>query len=107
MIAGISSRLKAEATVYLKLRMAGEVADVPEGVRLALEERDDYGATGSEGGGASDSALEEGNDELLVSADLAVHVGGLAADVGEVEDDVVVLLAGDGGGELGGIDAVY
>ncbi|KAI6751044.1 hypothetical protein HG530_013958 [Fusarium avenaceum] len=63
--------------------VTGQIAHVPEGVWLALEERDDDGGAGGQGWYG---ALEEGDEERLVVADLAVHVCGLASDVGEVED---------------------
>lgn len=106
-VARVRDHLEAETVLELEPRVAGEVADVPEGVGLALEEGDDDGAAAGEGrGGRGEGALEEGDEELLVVADLAVDVGGLAADVGEVEDDSVVGGAGDGGRELCGVDAV-
>lgn len=66
--------------------MAGQVADVPERVGLALEQRDDDGAARGE---RQHGALEELDQQLLVVADLAVDVRALAADVREVEDDAV------------------
>lgn len=106
-IARVRGGLEAKAALELQPRVAAEVADVPEGVRLALEEGDDDGATSGEGrGGRAEGALEEGDEELLVVADLAVDVGRFAADVGEVEDDSVVGGAGDGGRELCSVDVV-
>lgn len=106
-IARVRVGLEAKAALELEAGVAAKVADVPEGVGLALEEGDDDGATGGErGGGRGEGALEEGDEQLLVVADLAVDVCGLAADVGEVEDDSVVGDAGDGGRELGGVDIV-
>lgn len=106
-VARISRRLEAKAALELEPRVAAEVADVPEGVGLTLEEGDDDGAAAGEGrGGRGEGALEEGDEELLVVADLAVNVCGFAADVGEVEDDAVVGGAGDGGRELCGVDVV-
>lgn len=106
-IARVDSRLEAKAALELQPRVAAEVADVPEGVGLALEEGDDDGTLRGEGrGGRGEGALEEGDEELLIVADLAVDVGRLAADVGEVEDDSVVGGAGDGGRELCGVDVI-
>lgn len=106
-IARVRVCLKSKAALELEAGVAAEVADVPEGVGLALEEGDDDGAAaGERGGGRGEGALEEGDEQLLVVADLAVDVCGLAADVGEVEDDSVVGDAGDGGRELGGVDVV-
>lgn len=106
-IARVRVCLKSEAALELEAGVAAEVADVPEGVGLALEEGDDDRAAASKGGrGRGEGALEEGDEQLLVVADLAVDVCGLAADVGEVEDDSVVGDAGDGGRELGSVDVV-
>lgn len=106
-VARVRGRLEAKAALELEPRVAAEVADVPEGVGLALEDGDDDGAAAGEGcGGRGEGALEEGDEELLVVADLAVDVGGLSADVGEIEDDSVVGGACDGGRELCGVDVV-
>lgn len=74
--------LEAEAALDLQAGVAAQIADVPQGVRLPVEECDDDGAAGREG---QQRAREEVDEELLVVADLAVDVGGFAADVGEVE----------------------
>lgn len=103
-VARVGRRLEAEAAVDLEPRVAGEVADVPEGVGLALEEGDDDGAPRGEG---AEGVVEEGDEEGLVVADLAVDVGGLAADVGEVEEDAGGGRARGRGGEGPGcVDAV-
>lgn len=83
--------------------MTGQIAHVPESVWLALEESDDDGGAGGQGWYG---ALEEGDEERLVVANLAVHVCGLAADMGEVEDYAIEGCASDGVGELGSIDVV-
>lgn len=62
--------------------MTAQIADIPEGVRLALEKRDDDGATRGEG---EQGAFKELDEELLIVAHLSIDVGGFAADVGEVE----------------------
>lgn len=74
--------LEAEAALDLQAGVARQIAHVPQRVRLALEQRDDNGAARRE---RELRALEEGDEELLVVAHLPVDVGGLAADVGEVE----------------------
>lgn len=103
-VPGVRARLEAKAALDLEPGVAREVADVPEGVGLALEERDDDCGARRQGG---DGALEEGHEEGLVVAHLTVDVGGLAADVGEVEDDAVEPGGPrEGGGELGRVDVV-
>ena len=44
-IAGVGRGLKAEASLHLEAGMPAQVADVPERVRLALEQSNDDGAT--------------------------------------------------------------
>lgn len=65
------------------------------------------------GGQRQQGAAEEVDEQLLVVAHLAVDVGALAADVGEVEDDAVHgaprlprLLVGQPGAHAARIDAV-
>lgn len=102
-VARVRGGLEAEAALDLQAAVPREVAHVPQRVRLALEQRDDDGAPGREG---RDGAPEEGHEELLVGAHLAVHVRALAADVREVEDDAVHD-AGAGGANRGvGVGAV-
>lgn len=97
---------EGEAALDLQAGVAGEVAHVPEGVGLALEKGDDDGATRLGGQGAQGRG-EEGHEQGLVVADLAVHVGRLAADVGEVEEYAGRRGPRAGGGEgLGGVDVV-
>ncbi len=45
-VAGVRGGLEAEAALDLQAGVAAEVADVPQRVRLALEQRDDDGAAG-------------------------------------------------------------
>lgn len=66
--------------------MAAQIPNVPQRIRLALEQRHDDGAARCE---ARFGAAEEADEEFLVIPDLAVHVGGLPADVGEVEQDAI------------------
>lgn len=103
LIPRVSTGLEAEATLDLQTSVTGQIAHVPEGVWLTIEERDDDGGAGGQGWYG---ALEEGDEEGLVMADLAVHVCGLASDVGEVEDYAIEGCASDGVGEFGGIDVV-
>ena len=109
-ITWVHVRLKAKAPLHLQAAVPAEVAHVPERVGLAFEEGDDdtaaWGEWGGGGGARGCDALEEGDEELLVVADLAVYVGGFAADVGEVEDDVVEGGAGEGWSEFGSVDVV-
>lgn len=81
-VARVRRGLEAEAPLDLQAGVAGEVADIPESVWLALKQGDDDGAAGRE---REQRAPEEVDEELLVVADLAVDVGALAADMGEVE----------------------
>ncbi|KAF4977356.1 hypothetical protein FZEAL_6128, partial [Fusarium zealandicum] len=64
-ISGVGGGLEPEAALDLQPRVAGEVADVPQGVGLALKEGHDDGGAGGQGG---QGALEEGDEERLVMA---------------------------------------
>lgn len=70
-IARVRRRLEAETPLDLQTRMAAEVADIPERVGLALEQRDDDGPARSEG---EQGPLEELDEEFLVVANLTVYV---------------------------------
>lgn len=93
MVARVGSGLELEASLDLQPGVAGEVAHIPQGVRLAFEEGHNDGATG---GQEWEGVMEEGDKEGLVVADLAIYVGGFAADVGKVEDDSVWRGVGNG-----------
>ena len=46
LVAWVGTALKLEAVCDFETNMASEVADVPQRIRLGLEERDDDGAVG-------------------------------------------------------------
>lgn len=74
--------METKTPLDLQARVTSQIADVPKGVGLALEQCDDNGTAGSE---AEQGAFEELDEEFLVIADLPVDVGGFAANVGKIE----------------------
>ena len=72
----------------------------PERVGLAFEQSDNNAAMGREG---AQGAAKEGHEELLIVANLTVDIGGFAADMGEIEEDVIVDGAGYGRRKFSGV----
>lgn len=82
MVAWVCRGLEAETSFDLQARVAAQVSDIPQGVRLGLEEGDDDGSSGGEG---EHGTFEEVNEEFLVVAYLAIHICALATNVWKVE----------------------
>lgn len=82
-ITRIRGRLEAKTPFDLQARVASQIADIPEGVGLTLEQCDDNGTTGSE---AEQGAFEELDEQFLIVAHLPIDVGGFAANMGKIKN---------------------
>ena len=82
----VRARLELEASLNLKLAVSRQVTDIPQSVRLALEERHhDRPIESKELLGAG----KELHEKFLIEAHLSVDICAFATDVREVEEDVV------------------